>query len=569
MNSGQHVFTGRGPPPAQTGRLAPSSAFRLTTLKSRLALALMLTVLLPAIIAMPFQFVLINRNAEQTARQQLMRLSEVQQRRMNRELNRLIDGLALVTSRTQLRLSLDKFNRAPAAAEQDFIARILEDAIGSSANILGGSISDLNGEVIAQSGISKSLVGEVQQAISQQGVSLFPSWQTGACDIEIRLSAPLMLDDQRLGQFSMQVKPDILIDLLTDFPDPGLIGATYIVLQRPDGPRCALIGQLPDSGADSQVQMTETALLKQLGATRALNGQAWSVNDGSMWVALSLDHGFGELVLHSNPALIKQLGASVIMGYGLIFVGVILLSLVFAVWLARSLSQPFERLAGAVASASADRGLSGLDSRNWPQELKILASALEAAFERQGKLLSAMRREIARRRAAQSKLTDLANSDELTGLANRRFFIQHLTEVLNQPAAEKGTLLYLDLDRFKPVNDQYGHEAGDLVLKVVAERIQNAIRGQDLAARLGGDEFSVLLLDNEDSNVKAQIIVNRIELAVSQPINCGSATVSVGCSIGAARLERGMEVAALMTEADSAMYAVKQRRRSESVPVGR
>ncbi|MEE4296074.1 MAG: GGDEF domain-containing protein [Wenzhouxiangella sp.] len=567
--SGKH-FSGRGRPQGQALEFDSPGLFRLATLKARLAVALVFAVLLPAAIALPFQYLLINRNAEEAALQQLLQLSAVQQRRVNRELARLIDGLGLVTSRTQLRISLDRFNQQPDATEQRFITQILDDAVGSNENIFGASISDLKGEIVSQTGAWNSSVNGLELMTHSEGVSLFPHWSTGSCDVEIRLSAPLMLDEKRLGQLSMQVKPDVLIELLTDFPDPGLLGATYIALRRPDGERCALIGQLPESAnPENQLQMTESALLERIGPSRPSDGETRRESDGSMWLALPLEHDFGDLVLHSNPQLKKQLAASVIIGYGLIVAGVVLISLAFTVWLARWLSKPFEHLSTAIGRANSERGLADLDSRNWPQELKILTSALAAAFEKQGKLLSAMRREVTRRRAAQSKLVDLANSDELTGLANRRFFIKRLKELLNQPEAEKGTLLYLDLDRFKPVNDQYGHEAGDLVLKVVAERIQNAIRGQDLAARLGGDEFAALLLDNDETNVEAQTIADRIEVAVSQPINCGSATVSVGCSIGAARLKQGRELAALLNEADSAMYAVKQRRRDNLIGVER
>ena len=155
----------------------------------------------------------------------------------------------------------------------------------------------------------------------------------------------------------------------------------------------------------------------------------------------------------------------------------------------------------------------------------------------------------------------LALHDPLTGLANRRLLEIQLEQALLHARRAGGELAigYLDLDGFKPVNDLHGHEAGDLVLKVVAERLSQAVRGSDVVARLGGDEF-VLLLAGAEGEAGAQAVLQRCMEAVRRPIVLadGSA-VRVGCSVGLARSGAQDDSAdSLLAAADAAMYHAKR-----------
>ena len=156
----------------------------------------------------------------------------------------------------------------------------------------------------------------------------------------------------------------------------------------------------------------------------------------------------------------------------------------------------------------------------------------------------------------QHLLQSLANTDGLTGLLNKRYFDRVLTvlEQHSQPFA----LFYMDLDRFKPVNDTYGHDVGDKLLKGVSQRLQGCIRSRDYAFRLGGDEFALLLLGPMESEACASKM-NLICEMVAVPYEIDDNTVSVGASCGYALYPaESVDVQQVRYIADQRMYENKQ-----------
>ncbi|QPF76626.1 diguanylate cyclase [Roseateles sp. DAIF2] len=156
----------------------------------------------------------------------------------------------------------------------------------------------------------------------------------------------------------------------------------------------------------------------------------------------------------------------------------------------------------------------------------------------------------------------LALHDPLTGLANRRLLQVQLHQALMQAkrSGQDVAVAYLDLDGFKPVNDRFGHEAGDAVLRTVASRLANEVRANDTLARIGGDEFVLVLVDIEGER-DALVVLQRCLEAVHRPIPLGGTgePVAVGCSIGLAlRSRHGGTEQALQQAADDAMYAAKR-----------
>ena len=160
----------------------------------------------------------------------------------------------------------------------------------------------------------------------------------------------------------------------------------------------------------------------------------------------------------------------------------------------------------------------------------------------------------------QRRLHHQAYHDPLTGLANRALFRERLVRALDQhrrhgiPVA----VLFADLDDFKLINDSFGHETGDRVLRAVAERMQRCVGGDDLVARLGGDEFAVLL-DHQPAD--AEPAGHRILAALREPFVVEGRSVEVGASIGLVVPEPGepLSADALLRRADAAMYASKRR----------
>lgn len=160
-------------------------------------------------------------------------------------------------------------------------------------------------------------------------------------------------------------------------------------------------------------------------------------------------------------------------------------------------------------------------------------------------------------REAQVELERMALTDPLTQLANRTALNSVLSHALAE--ASRGetppALLILDLDSFKGINDTLGHSAGDDVLRVIARRLQDAVRETDTVARLGGDEFAVML--PKSNLVRARRVANRILKALNESLEVGDLRITCGTSIGLRIAEPGQSVDDLVMEADTAMYAAK------------
>jgi diguanylate cyclase (GGDEF)-like protein len=156
-------------------------------------------------------------------------------------------------------------------------------------------------------------------------------------------------------------------------------------------------------------------------------------------------------------------------------------------------------------------------------------------------------------------LEKAANHDLLTGLPNRRLLDDRLAQAMER-SKRTNTLLavcYLDLDHFKPINDTLGHNAGDVVLRAVAQRMAQTLRGADTVARVGGDEFVLLLCDLSQPQEATQLLARLLQ-DVSQPIDLGTQQVQVGASMGATLYPVDPGTAQeLLKHADLALYQAK------------
>ena len=177
--------------------------------------------------------------------------------------------------------------------------------------------------------------------------------------------------------------------------------------------------------------------------------------------------------------------------------------------------------------------------------------------------LQGVSRDVTELRQLQANMAALALRDPLTGLANRRLFDELLDANLatTERSGQRLAALFIDLDDFKDVNDTYGHDAGDVVLRETARRLLTIVRAADTVARVGGDEFVVLY---EPNDAMSDDFIQRIDRALAAPINI-SPTIVVSCpaSVGYADTSIvGYNAAALLGAADDAMYEVKRTRQA-------
>jgi diguanylate cyclase (GGDEF)-like protein/PAS domain S-box-containing protein len=196
------------------------------------------------------------------------------------------------------------------------------------------------------------------------------------------------------------------------------------------------------------------------------------------------------------------------------------------------------------------------DGTVFPIELSVVAGV--DAVDRG--LIRAFVRDITDRKAREAQLAEQAVTDALTGLPDRSVLMAHLGEGLERLADRHGAVgvLFIDVDRFKAVNDELGHEAGDQVLVSVAQRLRSAVRPADTVVRLGGDEFAVVCTDlggMED----ARLVADRILAALQAPLPLGTMEHQVCVSIGiAVSLDPSDEPEAIVRHADEAMYRAKK-----------
>ena len=175
----------------------------------------------------------------------------------------------------------------------------------------------------------------------------------------------------------------------------------------------------------------------------------------------------------------------------------------------------------------------------------------------------AVARDITKHKMMLNNLQKIAFYDSLTGLPNRELFLDRLQQAIARSRREPMTnaaliaLMFIDLDKFKVINDSFGHQAGDQALVSVAQRLQHSVRETDTVARLGGDEF-VILLDGADACAKAEQIAEKILHELANPLQFGADSCVISASIGIAYyINLAQNAAEFLHQADIAMYQAK------------
>jgi diguanylate cyclase (GGDEF)-like protein len=183
-------------------------------------------------------------------------------------------------------------------------------------------------------------------------------------------------------------------------------------------------------------------------------------------------------------------------------------------------------------------------------------SKVHEEISKLNKIINSEKKELER---AYLKIDRLANHDILTGLPNRRLFIELLKQELRQADRQKTktAVLFIDLDNFKPVNDSMGHDSGDKVLQMVAQRFISSFRESDAIARIGGDEFAAIIC-NVKNNADIEKIAEKIIKKFSNPFKIDNNKFQIGISMGISVYpDDDNTMDGLLKKADTAMYRIK------------
>ena len=199
----------------------------------------------------------------------------------------------------------------------------------------------------------------------------------------------------------------------------------------------------------------------------------------------------------------------------------------------------------------------------------VLVGGRNRAMERVDEATAALREDIRRRETVEAELQRLALHDPLTGLANRVLFYERVEHALATHArtGETFAVLFIDLDGFKQVNDELGHNAGDVVLRTVADRLRGCLRDSDTVARFGGDEFAVLV-ERLSASEDVEITAERVVAAIGRPIDVGPHRSRVTGSVGIKLNHPGDSADDILREADMAMYTAKTAGKDRHVLAG-
>ncbi|WP_225034284.1 diguanylate cyclase domain-containing protein [Paraburkholderia sp. XV] len=265
-------------------------------------------------------------------------------------------------------------------------------------------------------------------------------------------------------------------------------------------------------------------------------------SQGNRFIVIGLGKPLHDVLVGAN-----MLGNSIVRMVLIFSAFAILLAILFA----RALTRPLHILADAATHFFSEHTVDALPLRR-TDEIGVLARC----FDRMRREIRVQMDEL---RSKQHELTHLASHDGLTGLPNRMLFMQKLEEAIDRArgSGERLAVLFIDLNRFKQINDQYGHSVGDDVLAIVARRLQDVLHSGDFVARLGGDEF-IVLIRGERSADAAPAIAARIVRTLDDELTIDDQPMTVGASIGISQFPAdGDSAEALLLNADAAMYAAK------------
>ena len=518
----------------------------------------------------------LNNQSGDYAREQfanhLSSMSAIAKKRILTAIDRIQDSTSLISSRTQMRISLAQWNQSHEPPQQEKISRIINDAKHGLTHLRDIHIYDENGRLVSTTSKQLTVAETIDlQAITKASISLL----TENGEVVALSQAPLLLDHSVVGYIQITFFTHFITDLVKDRTGLGETGEWLFAVRHESGDALFAVPLKYDHNAALTRRIAKDKL--DIPIIQALLGNETLMHHApdyrgepvmaSTRYLSELDWG---LVAKVNESEVQRL---VSQNYVIIYLAefvLIFISVIFGVILAFIIARPMENLSRHAEKISKGEREPPLESRGWYEVKELtthfsrMIATLQEFSEQLQSRVEARTQEL---NEANKKLELLSLQDPLTGLYNRRFFDEHLKREYERATRYQHafTVVMIDVDLFKSINDTYGHAVGDEVLKEIASYLKLATRATDVVARIGGEEFCVLLPECQPNAARAFFERVRIDLAQIQ-YQAEDEQFQATCSFGVASLnELSSSHEELLSWADTALYQAKERGRNQVV----
>lgn len=540
-----------------------------------LILSFMLVAGIPLVITLFYVKTHITEQYRAEKKEQLSALSLIARNRIEIANARVEDNLKLISSRTQLRQILSKwstFNNDQRDRNTEKIQHILEDAQNSIPNIKGTYIYDLQ----------KSLVVTTNAKLREPEI-LFG----GGDQIQLHLkriddelivvaSDKLVLNGKVVGFMVIVYQGDYISKLIEDRSGLGKTGEWLFALRNENGDALFAVPLKYDVDAAFRRKVpksrTDVPIIPALSGKEVFLENAPDYRNVPVmaFTRYLKKHGWGLVVKIDESEVMEPISniENVLIILGLIL---ILISAIVGIFLSHVVAYPVENLQKVTNKIKKGDLDSRADEKGW-NEIKHLSMSFNSMAKTMKDLTENLQLKVKDRTArldeANKRLEQLATKDPLTNTYNRRYFLERLQQEFSRVSRYKGRLavFMFDIDNFKSINDTYGHQVGDEILKLFSSCLLKMLRNTDIFGRIGGEEFCAIILESSDDSLEK--LSNRMREEISKllyPLDKDK-TIQITTSVGVSIYKDGVDSPeVLMERADNALYEAKKRGRNRVI----
>ncbi|QPB82538.1 diguanylate cyclase [Pseudoalteromonas rubra] len=500
----------------------------------------------------------------------LSAISQIAKLRILAGVERANDNVAQIASRTQLRRSLAQWSDTRSDLAFVQITRIINDAALDRSYLKSIGVFDQRGQFVTATNGFERLDNLVSAQFEDRPVRL--EQHQGV--VQLSRVAPLLLDGRLTGYVKVDFSTQFLNQLVRDRTGLGQTGEWLIAMQNSNGDAlfATPLKYDPKAAFTRTVSFTQgtVPIIQALSGNELVLEEAPDYRDVPVLASTryieQLDWGLVAKIDESEVNAMVHANRSVIYAAQL---GIVFLAVIVGVGLSTYISQPIENLKSHIEKVTHDGELSDPPrvTHGW-QEVRELTAHFSYMMHSLKSLNENLQDRIDERTAELTKANALlektANQDPLTGLFNRRFFTLRFEQELDR-SSRYGclfALVLLDIDHFKQINDQWGHDIGDEVLKEVARFLLVSSRSSDMVARIGGEEFCILIPECEQDQVAIYLERLRCDLTELN-FTAKDTRFTISASFGVAFYQPGVRSGKVMLkQADDALYDAKRTGRN-------